>query len=119
MKFLYIISELVQIRIQKLCASHTWTLQSYPEKISLPRELFASLSHAEQQLVIKTKYFQEDLLVSAKRERTNSGESIKAETRKLSHRISRAHLTRTPTKRKKVQKDATDDEESEESESSD
>jgi sister-chromatid-cohesion protein PDS5 len=55
---LYVFSELIQIMIRELCASNSWTLQTYPEKIGMPRELFERLSSSDAATVMKTIYLE-------------------------------------------------------------
>ena len=46
-KNLYTVSELAQHIIQARTRTHSWTIESYPGKISMPAELFRPLAGAE------------------------------------------------------------------------
>lgn len=46
-KNLYTVSELAQHIIQARTRQHSWTIESYPGKISMPRDLFQSMKTPE------------------------------------------------------------------------
>lgn len=47
MQNLYALSELTQLIIKNKAARHSWTLSTYPGKISLPRDIFHNLTDIE------------------------------------------------------------------------
>jgi sister-chromatid-cohesion protein PDS5 len=55
---LYALSELSQTLIRELCASNSWSLQTFPGKIGMPRDLFQKLEPSETSQVLKTVYLE-------------------------------------------------------------
>jgi hypothetical protein len=57
-KPLYILSELSQLTIQRLCTAHSWVMTSYPEKVNskLPRDLFERLHRDEAAANMKLRF---------------------------------------------------------------
>jgi sister-chromatid-cohesion protein PDS5 len=80
---LYVLSDLAQAVIRKWQEKKGWTMQSYPGKIGLSKDLFSPMqSHAAAQEVAEKQYLPEemdDLL----------GALIKASDKKVSHGFSR------------------------------
>lgn len=76
---LYILSDLAQAVIRKWQEKKGWTMQSFPGKIGLSKDIFAPMqTHADAQKVAEKQYLPEemdDLL----------GELIKANDKKVSH----------------------------------
>ena len=56
---MYILSELAQVLIQRYCVVHNWFLQPYPEKVGLPRELFARLPKDVGTTILKKRFLNE------------------------------------------------------------
>jgi sister chromatid cohesion protein PDS5 len=54
---LYVIAEMFILRIREYCASHNWTLQSYPGKINIPRDYYEKLDDASVSKNLKIVYY--------------------------------------------------------------
>ncbi|KAJ3361606.1 hypothetical protein HDU91_003842, partial [Kappamyces sp. JEL0680] len=54
---LYVIAEMLIVMIREYCASQNWTLQTYPGKVGIPREIYSRLDDAKVAQNLKTVYY--------------------------------------------------------------
>lgn len=54
---LYIIAEMLMVRIRQYCASHNWTLQTYPGKPVISREYYQTMSNEKVSENLKRVYY--------------------------------------------------------------
>lgn len=56
---LYMIAEMQILMIQSYCVHHNWTLQTYPGKLSIPRDLYLRLDDDRVSEVLRTVYYKD------------------------------------------------------------
>ncbi|PVF91902.1 hypothetical protein CPB86DRAFT_777592 [Serendipita vermifera] len=106
---LYLLSELTEYAIKQRAQSHGWTIPSYPNKVTMPSDLFSPLSSPEAVKKIRSTVYLTDEMIGYLGE---IGKPLKAVQTKTKKRRAPNNATKTkrPVKRRKKNDDDEDDE---------